>query len=409
MVPEQGRPPDAGGTGERNDLRARLHASEQRMRLLVEQVADYAILALDPDGTIRTWNLGAERVKGWTAEEAIGRSFEIFYPPEDRESGLPALLLAQAREQGRVEHRGWRLRKDGSRFWGEVLITALHDEQGRLTGYAKVTRDRSEMKAVEDAQDAFYAGFRHDFRTPVTAINGFAEALRDADEETREFLVDRIQANTQRLMGMVDGLVHFAQERRSHADIALTRVDAAAVARAVVGDLAPGQRPQRVHVDPGPAWVLGDRQALHRVLANLVVNAVRYSEPGAEVQVRFPRARPGGPCSSSRTTVAASTPTTCPRSSRASSAAASPARTAAPGWASPACATWCVSRAASSASRASSGPAPGSRSSCPPRSRCRRRTGVRPRGPRSPQRARRAGSPPPRTPSACAGACEPGC
>ncbi|MCW2817710.1 MAG: sensor histidine kinase [Marmoricola sp.] len=257
------------------------------MRVLVEQVVDYAILALGPDGTIQTWNLGAERVKGYTADEAIGQSFEIFYPPEDRQSGLPRLLLAQARDQGRVEHRGWRVRKDGTRFWGDVLITALHDEDGTLTGYAKVTRDRSDLKAVEDAQDAFYAGFRHDFRSPVTAINGFAEALRDADDETREFLVDRIEANTQRLTGMVDALVHFAQERRSHADLAMTRVDAAVVARAVVGDLAPGQRPDRVHVDPGPAWVLGDRQALHRVLTNLVVNAVRYSGPGAEVRLTF--------------------------------------------------------------------------------------------------------------------------
>ncbi len=92
---------------------------------------DYAIIALDPQGTIETWNLGAERVKGYTADEAIGRSFSMFYTPDDRRSGLPLKLLARARDTGRVEHTGWRVRKDGTRFWGDVIITALHDETGR--------------------------------------------------------------------------------------------------------------------------------------------------------------------------------------------------------------------------------------------------------------------------------------
>jgi PAS domain S-box-containing protein len=272
---------------EQHDLEVRLRASEERLRLLVGQVADYAIIALDPEGTIETWNLGAERVKGYTAEEVVGRHFSLFYTPEDRAAGLPQRLLAQARLRGRVEHRGWRVRKDGSRFWGEALLTALHDEEGRLTGFAKVTRDRTDVKALEDAQNAFYAGFRHDFRTPVTAINGFAEALRDADPETQEYLVDRIQANTTRLMGMVDGLVQFAQERRTHADLTLEPLDVAEVARAVVDDLAPVYGPERVHVAAGSAPALADIGALHRVLTNLVVNAVKYSDPGTPVTVTF--------------------------------------------------------------------------------------------------------------------------
>ena len=166
---------------EQHALEEKLRASEERLRLLVGQVADYAIVGLDPQGAIETWNLGAERVKGYTAEEAIGRSFAMFYTEADRRAGLPFELLTQARETGRVEHTGWRVRKDGSRFWGDVVITALHDEAGNLTGYAKVTRDRTDMKAIEDAQDAFYAAFNHDFRTPVTALKGFVDTLRDAD------------------------------------------------------------------------------------------------------------------------------------------------------------------------------------------------------------------------------------
>ncbi len=115
---------------EQHELQLALQASEERLRLLVGQVADYAIIGLDPQGTIQTWNLGAEKVKGYTADEAIGRSFAMFYPDEDRRAGLPMTLLTEARDKGRVEHIGWRLRKDGTRFWGDVVITALHDEKG---------------------------------------------------------------------------------------------------------------------------------------------------------------------------------------------------------------------------------------------------------------------------------------
>src|SRR6478735_5360755 len=146
---------------------------------VVVQVLDYAILRLDTDGIIQTWNLGAERLKGYTAEEAIGRSFAMFYPEPDRQSGLPMKLQSSARESGRVEHTGGRVRKDGSRFWGDVEITALHDDAGNLTGFANVTRDRTDLKSIEDAQDAFYAAFNHDFRTPVTALKGFVDAIRD--------------------------------------------------------------------------------------------------------------------------------------------------------------------------------------------------------------------------------------
>ena len=126
-------------------------ASRGSLEDLVGQVADYAIIGLDPEGIIQTWNLGAERVKGYTAEEAIGRSFAMFYTEEDRRAGLPLTLLHRGPRDGRVEHTGWRVRKDGTRFWGDVVITALHDEDGNLTGFAKVTRDLTEQHELEDA------------------------------------------------------------------------------------------------------------------------------------------------------------------------------------------------------------------------------------------------------------------
>ncbi|HET9453445.1 MAG TPA: PAS domain-containing sensor histidine kinase [Gemmatimonadaceae bacterium] len=120
-------------------------------RLLVESVIDYAIFALAPDGTILTWNEGAQRIKGYSADEIIGKHIRQFYPAEDRDEGKPEKLLQRAEADGRVEDAGWRLRKDGSRFWASVIITALRDEDGRLVGFAKVTRDLTERREAEEA------------------------------------------------------------------------------------------------------------------------------------------------------------------------------------------------------------------------------------------------------------------
>jgi PAS domain S-box-containing protein len=127
-----------------------LRASAERFRLVVESVRDYAIFMLDPTGRVATWNLGAERIKGYRAADIIGRHFSEFYPPEALAAGKPAWELEVAEREGRVEDEGWRVREDGSRFWASVVITALRDEAGRLVGFAKVTRDLTERKRAED-------------------------------------------------------------------------------------------------------------------------------------------------------------------------------------------------------------------------------------------------------------------
>ncbi len=125
---------------------------EEFFTLLVQSVRDYAILGLDPDGRVTSWNEGAERIKGWTRDEILGRPFETFYPEEARASGFPAFELKRAREDGRFEDEGWRLRKDGTRFWANVVITALYEPDGSLRGYAKVTRDLTERREVEETR-----------------------------------------------------------------------------------------------------------------------------------------------------------------------------------------------------------------------------------------------------------------
>ncbi|HEX4646396.1 MAG TPA: PAS domain S-box protein [Verrucomicrobiae bacterium] len=125
-------------------------STTEMLQLLVNTVKDYAIILLDPEGKVLTWNSAAGRLKGWQAQEIIGQSFSRFYPPEDVEKGKTAMELRVAAEQGLFEDEGWRVRKDGSRFWANVIITALRDENGGLRGFGKVTRDLSERRQTEE-------------------------------------------------------------------------------------------------------------------------------------------------------------------------------------------------------------------------------------------------------------------
>jgi PAS domain S-box-containing protein len=182
-----------------------LRRSEERFRLLVEGVDDYAIFMLDPNGYVMTWNSGAERIKGYSADEIIGQHFSKFYPSDALEGGWPEHELQVATETGRFVEDGWRIRKDGTRFWANVTITALRDRSGHLHGFAKLTRDLSERKRAEALEangldreqmleaersariaaqkaarmkDEFLATLSHELRTPLNSILGWTQVLR---------------------------------------------------------------------------------------------------------------------------------------------------------------------------------------------------------------------------------------
>ncbi|HEY8944379.1 MAG TPA: PAS domain S-box protein, partial [Polyangiaceae bacterium] len=168
-----------------------LQSAEQRFHHLVDAVIDYAIFLLDPTGHVSTWNSGAKRVKGYTAEEIIGNHFSIFYTPEDRVAGKPEAILEAVRQRGRFEDESWRVRKDGTRFWANVIITALRDEQGTLVGFAKVTRDLTDRRRAEEAlrrsEERFrllienvgdYAIYMLDDEGKVTSWNVGAERMK---------------------------------------------------------------------------------------------------------------------------------------------------------------------------------------------------------------------------------------
>jgi PAS domain S-box-containing protein len=280
---------------------AAVRENEHRLRLLISGINDYAILMLDRDGRVVSWNTGGEKIKGYKAEEIIGRHFSLFYTGEDREQGKPAHELRVAGAQGQYEEEGWRVRKDGSRFWALVLITALYDRHGQLLGFGKVTRDITERKraseeirrlnvdleignleltAVNKELEAFTYTAAHDLRAPLRHIHGFAGSFRAAwyeklDEEGRHF-VDKITASAKEMGVLLDDLLNFSHLGRT--ELRIRRVSLNDMIEQVRSELAPDLEGRAVAWDVHELpYVDGDPSLLHQVFFNLVANAVKYT------------------------------------------------------------------------------------------------------------------------------------
>ncbi|MGH8315005.1 MAG: MASE1 domain-containing protein, partial [Steroidobacterales bacterium] len=199
----------------RSRLQRDLVASEEKFRLLVEGIRDYAVFMLDTEGYVASWNAGAEKIKGYKAADIIGQHFSRFYPPEALERKLPQLELHVAAQVGRYEDEGWRLRKDGSAFWANVIITALFDSNGKLRGYAKVTRDMSERKRIEALEEGerriteFLAMLGHELRNPLAPIRNALDLMRlnTAGDSTQEWARDVIDRQLVQLTRLVDDLL----------------------------------------------------------------------------------------------------------------------------------------------------------------------------------------------------------
>jgi PAS domain S-box-containing protein len=288
--------------GRRHKAEAALRASEERFRLLVTGVKDYAILMLDPEGRVASWNAGAERIKGYHADEILGKHFSVFYPAEEVERGKPHFELKVAAREGRIEDEGWRVRRDGSQFWANVVITALRDEKGRLRGFGKVTRDMTERRSAEEDMEtrnaqleaaneelrAFSYSVSHDLRAPLRAIDGFSLAVLEdyetkLDTEGKTYL-QRIRVAAGRMGQLIDGMLNLA--RISRAGIVRESVDLSPLAEEIAAELQASQ-PQRkaTIVIPPKLPVKGDRLLLRVVLENLLSNAWKFTSERPTTQI----------------------------------------------------------------------------------------------------------------------------
>ena len=274
---------------------------------VIAEIQDHAILLLDRNGTILNWNKGAESIKGYPAREAIGKNFRVFYPAEDQQNHLPEKLIDQAIRSGKAAHEGWRVRKDGSYFWGSVVITALHNEDGSVIGFSKVTRDLTERKFSEDllrqknkelermnlelASFAYVAS--HDLQAPLRKIQTFAFQLEKSEKEKLtargvEFLT-RIQANAGRMQNLIQDLLAYA--RVSSDEWNLEPVDLNELLEIEKKDLEEinAQKNARIESCALPV-VRGIRFQLLQLLTNLLGNAFKFSRPDTPLHITI-RAR----------------------------------------------------------------------------------------------------------------------
>lgn len=274
---------------ERKQNERRIREGEERFRLLVEGVKEYAIITLDPTGHVVSWNAGAEAIKGYSAAEIIGRHFSCFYPEEDRASGKPEKELKLLAAQGRLEDEGWRVRKDGSRFWANVVLTALRDDEGKLKGFSKVTRDltarkraEEELLAINQELEAFTYSVSHDLRAPLRHISGFSKLLAEeygpALGATAQRYLERIQNGTRQMGLLVDDLLNLARIGRQELRMQATGLNS--LLEDVLADLKPEADGRQVEWRVGRLpFVECDPALMKQVLYNLASNALKYTRP----------------------------------------------------------------------------------------------------------------------------------
>ena len=286
---------------ERKRHEADLRESEERFRLLVDGVQDYAIYMLNPDGVVTSWNKGARRIKGYAASEIIGRHFSAFYEPADIEAGKPWAELATAREQGRAEDEGWRLRKDGTKFWARVVVSALHGADGELRGFAKVTQDLTQRRHAEALEDAarklneFIAILAHELRNPLAPIRSAVQILARVKPGQPEFETVRraIDRQSAQLVRLVDDLLDVNRVTRGTLDMQRSRQDARELISRAVEAARPGIEEARhtleLQIPEGDYPLEGDGVRLAQSLTNILNNAARYTDPGGHIALSLRR------------------------------------------------------------------------------------------------------------------------
>lgn len=280
---------------------ALLRASEDVFELMVSSVKDYAIFVLSPEGLIKTWNAGAQRIKGYTANEVIGKHFSLFYTEDAKSIKHPEFELREAIKNGSYEEEGWRLRKDGTKFWASVTITAVKNADGGLEGFVKVTRDLTERKRYEEqleqAKDEailanqlkskFVANITHEIRTPLSGIVGLSELIasdKKLPTDTQDS-AQRIFDASRQLLTLLNDLLDFAKLEAGKLEIEYGPLHLATILDEVKGLTASKAKEKSLSISATidetlPETLIGDATKIRQILLNLVHNSIKFTEKG---------------------------------------------------------------------------------------------------------------------------------
>jgi PAS domain S-box-containing protein len=270
-----------------------LKHGEERYHRMISEVQDYAILLLDSDGIIMNWNAGAEKIKGYSESEIVGRHFRVFYTPEDQKTRLPEILIDEARRNGKAIHEGWRKRKDGGLFWGSIVITALHNDSGEIIGFSKVTRDLTARKIAEDQQrryandlefqnrelQQFAYAAAHDMKEPLRKLRFYNSSVKESlagrlSEKEALYLNRSIEA-AGRMQTLIDDLLAYSTNTMQGE--AFTWVDLNTTMQEAKGNCQEMLEETGASLDIGPLPVLwGISFQLRQLFENLLSNAVKY-------------------------------------------------------------------------------------------------------------------------------------
>ena len=291
---------------ERREAEERLRASEEQFRLLVQRVEEYAIYLLDPNGRVVSWNAGAEKIKGFTADDIVGKHFACFYTAEDVAAGRPQHNLEIALREGHIRDQGLRVRKDGTTFYADVVITALRDKKGKLRRFSKVTRDMTDQIRAREieaekmaalkanaAKDEFLAKLSHELRTPLTpalaAASFMAENISELPEKFTED-INLIRRNVQLEARLIDDLLDLTRISTGKIELHQQRVDAHAVARDALmiarSDIHRKGLSIATHFDAQEHHIWADPVRIEQVFWNLINNSVKFTAPSGEISIQ---------------------------------------------------------------------------------------------------------------------------
>lgn len=268
-----------------------------RFELVVEAIQDYAIYMLDPEGKIESWNQGAERIKGYGADEVIGKNYSMFFRLDDLAEGLPKWQLERARLHGKTEEEGWRVRKDGSVFWASVLLSTIRDPDGSLIGFAKVTKDITERRRLQELEHSlkrmneFLAMLGHELRAPLAPIQaalaylGMREGMDAKQLKAHDVMERQLSHLTRLLDGLLDsGRLTSGKLRMAPARIDFRTVVAQASELTSPAIQAKGQQ-MKIALPEGAIWINADELRLIQVLQNLLSNASKFTPHGGYIEL----------------------------------------------------------------------------------------------------------------------------